>query len=159
MPTSPPGKGSSVKKLAVVLGGGALVLVGIAALVLPGPGLLLILLGLVVLSTEFEWAEKRVDWVRDSALTAAAEGVQTWPRVGLSTLSALFVIAVGVVWGLAPRIPRLWIFGPELPLAGWGTGGAIIAGGILAVGLLIYSVKRFRIDGEPAPGERDRQPA
>lgn len=159
MPTTPTGKSSSLKKIAVVLGGGALVLVGVAALVLPGPGLLLILVGLVVLSTEFEWAEKRVDWVRDSALTAAAEGVQTWPRVALSTLSALFVIAVGVVWGLAPRIPRLWIFGPELPLAGWGTGGAIIAGGILALGLLVYSVKRFRIDGQPAPGSQDRQPA
>lgn len=36
--------------------GGTLVAVGIALLVLPGPGLLLIALGLALLATEFAWA-------------------------------------------------------------------------------------------------------
>jgi len=44
------------------------ILVGIVLLVLPGPGLLLIGLGLVLLSLEFEWARRIVDsfrnWVR-----------------------------------------------------------------------------------------------
>jgi uncharacterized protein (TIGR02611 family) len=37
--------------------GGALILVGIVFLVLPGPGIPLILLGLAILATEFVWAQ------------------------------------------------------------------------------------------------------
>ncbi len=138
-------------KIIVSVLGGALIAVGVAALVLPGPGLLLILMGLVVLASEFEWAERRVDWMRVQALGAAEAGVQTVTRIALSTLSALVVIAVGVVWGLNPPIPQIWIIGPDLPFGGWGTGAAIIVGGIIALVLLVYSVKRFRVDGDSAP--------
>ncbi len=138
-------------KIIVSVLGGALIAVGVAALVLPGPGLLLILMGLVVLASEFEWAEHRVDWMRVQALGAAEAGVQTVTRIALSTLSALVVIAVGVVWGLNPPIPQIWIIGPDLPFGGWGTGAAIIVGGIIALVLLVYSVKRFRVDGDSAP--------
>ena len=48
--------------------GWVLVLVGVAALVLPGPGLLLLLAGLVVLSQEYEWAERRVEPVKDEGV-------------------------------------------------------------------------------------------
>ena len=149
----------SPKRIVIALVGAVLIAVGIAALVLPGPGLLLILVGLIVLATEFEWAEKRVDYMRGKALTAAAAGVETWPRIVVSAVSALVVIGVGVVWGLDPEIPEVWIFGPHLPIAGWTTGGSIIAGGIIALGLLIYSVKRFRYGDEPAPAEQERQQA
>jgi len=59
-----------------------------------------------------------------------------------------------VVWGLDPEIPEVGVLGPHLPLAGWTTGGSIIAGGIIALGLLIYSVKRFRFGDERAPAEQ-----
>jgi len=147
----------SPKRIVVAVVGAVLIVVGIAALVLPGPGLLLILVGLIVLSTEFEWAEKRVDYMRGKALGAAAAGVETWPRIVFSTLSALAVIGAGVVWGLDPEIPEVGVLGPHLPLAGWGTGGSIIAGGIIALGLLVYSVKRFRFGAEPAPAEQRQQ--
>jgi len=149
----------SPKRIAIAAVGAVLIVVGIAALVLPGPGLLLILVGLIVLSTEFEWAEKRVDYMRGKALGAAAAGVETWPRIVFSTLSALAVIGAGVVWGLDPEIPEVWVLGPHLPLAGWTTGGSIIGGGIIALGLLIYSVKRFRYGDEPAPADQQRQQA
>jgi len=42
--------------VAVLIAGFVLVLAGIAMLVLPGPGLLVIFLGCVVLATEFVWA-------------------------------------------------------------------------------------------------------
>ena len=146
----------SPKKILVSVLGAVLILAGIAALVLPGPGLLLLLAGLVVLANEFEWAAKRVDYMRDKALSAAAVGVQTWPRVVGSAISALLVVAAGVFWGLNPQIPEVWVVGPDLPFGGWGTGGAIIGGGVIALALLAYSVKRFRFDGEPSP--RDQQP-
>ena len=50
----------------IILGtlGFSVILVGIVLLVLPGPGLLLIGLGLVLLSLEFEWARRIVDSFR-----------------------------------------------------------------------------------------------
>lgn len=46
------------KKIAIALLGATLVIIGIALLVLPGPGFIVIIAGLVVLSTEFEWANR-----------------------------------------------------------------------------------------------------
>jgi hypothetical protein len=48
--------GRSTKRLAVAVVGGVLVLAGLAMLVLPGPGIVVIALGLAVLGTEFAWA-------------------------------------------------------------------------------------------------------
>lgn len=48
--------GRSARRVAVGVVGGALVVVGVALCVLPGPGLLLIIAGLAVLATEFAWA-------------------------------------------------------------------------------------------------------
>jgi tellurite resistance protein TerC len=46
------------KKLAVLIVGGGLLLAGVAMLVLPGPGLLVILAALSVLGTHFVWAQR-----------------------------------------------------------------------------------------------------
>jgi uncharacterized membrane protein len=45
-----------IRQVAVLIAGFLLVLAGIAMLVLPGPGLVVIVLGCVVLATEFVWA-------------------------------------------------------------------------------------------------------
>lgn len=46
----------SSKRIAVTVVGGALVLGGLAMLVLPGPGILVVALGFAVLGTEYAWA-------------------------------------------------------------------------------------------------------
>ena len=46
------------RRLVVLLGGGALLVAGLALLVLPGPGLPLIFAGLALLGTEFEVARR-----------------------------------------------------------------------------------------------------
>lgn len=53
-----------IRKFGIAIAGILLLIVGAALLVLPGPGLLVILAGLIVLSFEFEWAEKYVHQVR-----------------------------------------------------------------------------------------------
>lgn len=133
-----------LRKAGVFIVGWTLVLGGIAALILPGPGLLLLLLGLVVLSQEYEWAERRVDPVKDKAFEVARQGVSTYPRIVLSALGALVLVAIGVVWGLDPTIPTIGPVGPDLPVGGWATGSSIILSGVIALGLLVYSIKRFR---------------
>ena len=46
------------RKLVVAVVGGSVVLAGIAMLVLPGPAILVIPLGLAILATEFLWARR-----------------------------------------------------------------------------------------------------
>ncbi|HEX2700729.1 MAG TPA: PGPGW domain-containing protein [Acidimicrobiales bacterium] len=46
----------SSKRVAVTVVGGVLVLVGLAMFVLPGPGILVVVLGFAVLGTEYAWA-------------------------------------------------------------------------------------------------------
>jgi uncharacterized protein (TIGR02611 family) len=61
----------------VILGGFALLLGGIAMLVLPGPGLLVIIAGLALLAREFVWAER----VLEQAKRRAANGAGAVKRV------------------------------------------------------------------------------
>jgi hypothetical protein len=51
--------------------GGLLVLLGIVLIPLPGPGLLVVLAGLVILARDYAWAARLVDKVRARAGQAA----------------------------------------------------------------------------------------
>jgi uncharacterized protein (TIGR02611 family) len=57
----------SGKRILVTAVGGFLVLVGVALLVLPGPGWLVIFLGLGILATEYVWAERLLKMAKDKA--------------------------------------------------------------------------------------------
>ena len=123
-----------VKRAAAVVAGGLLLVVGVVLLVLPGPGLLLILAGLLILSNQFPAVEKYVDPVQERAMKAAEESVSSPLRIALSVLAGLALIAAGVVW---------WIF-PQLPLGGWPTGSSLILSGLILLALLVYSYRRVR---------------
>lgn len=60
------------KKLARIIGGGVLVLVGAALSVpgVPGPGIAVVILGLSVLSTDFEFARRAMEWLKDAGRRA-----------------------------------------------------------------------------------------
>ncbi len=53
-----------IRWLVVAIAGGATLLTGLALLVLPGPGIPLVILGLVILASEFAWAERTLHQVR-----------------------------------------------------------------------------------------------
>ena len=57
----------SGKRIAVTIAGFAVLLAGIALLVLPGPGWLLIFIGLTILATEYVWAERLLKTARRKA--------------------------------------------------------------------------------------------
>jgi uncharacterized protein (TIGR02611 family) len=46
-----------LRRLLILLVGGGVLIVGVLLLVLPGPGILVIVVGLAILATEFAWAE------------------------------------------------------------------------------------------------------
>jgi uncharacterized protein (TIGR02611 family) len=57
----------SGKRIAVTIGGFAVLLAGVALLVLPGPGWLLIFLGLGILATEYVWAQRMLKTAKEKA--------------------------------------------------------------------------------------------
>lgn len=140
----PPG-GAAARRLALETLGWLLVVVGIAALVLPGPGLLAIFAGLALLSQQYDWAERRLEPVKERALKAAAESVETWGRILLSVTVALVLIACGVLWIWYPPAPGWWPIDDKWwLLGGWGTGSTQVASGLMAIAMIIYSYRRFR---------------
>lgn len=136
---------AATKRIALELLGWILVLAGIAALVLPGPGLLMLFGGMLILSRQYEWIERRLDPVERKAMQAAAEGVRSWPRIIGSGLGATWLVGLGIFWILDPSTPSWWPIADRWWLAGGlGTGITLIASGLLAYGLLVYSYRRFR---------------
>jgi len=124
--------GESVKRIVVAVIGAALVVVGVLLLVLPGPGLLLVLAGLMVLASEFPGVQRHVEPVRRRAMRAAEESVSSRWRIAGSTAAGLFLIGAGVVWGVVPT----------LPFGGWSTGASLIGSGLIVLGLLVWSYRR-----------------
>lgn len=134
--------------------GWLLIVAGIAALVLPGPGLLMMVGGLAILSNRYEWASRRVEPIKAKAFEAARYGVETWPRVMLSVLGAFSVMTFGVIWWIGPTVPKIGPFGDELPFNGWATGLSMMLSSLIALALIVYSLKRFRY-GEDGPSDGD----
>ena len=122
------------KRITVLVGGGLLVLLGIVLLVLPGPGLMLVLGGLLVLSSEFPAVDRYIDPIQHRAMDAAEQSVSSPLRLTGSILAGLALIGAGVVWGLYK----------SLPLGGWPTGSSLILSGLVLLGLLIFSYRRVR---------------
>ena len=139
----PPGL---VKRVASGVAGGLLLIAGIVLLVLPGPGLLLVLGGLILLANAFPSVQRFVAPVRKRAMQAAEESVSSPLRIAFSVGAGLVLIAAGVVWGLKP----------DLPLGGWPTGVSLILSGLILLALLVVSFRRVqqqRRTGERATAE------
>ena len=139
------GSTSKAARIGLEILGWLLLAAGVAALILPGPGLLLLALGLWVLAKNYRWADRLLDPVKRAAYRGASESVTSWPRIILSTLLAVGLIGLGVIWGIRPAAPGWWPLAEKWWLfGGWGTGVFLIASGLLALGLLGWSMKNFR---------------
>ena len=135
----------AAKRIVLEVLGWLLVVVGLAAIPLPGPGLLILFGGLALLSQQYEWAERRVEPVKKRAVKAAEESVATTPRIIISSLLALTLIGCGVLWIWHPPAPGWWPIDEQWWLfGGWGTGSTQIASGLIALVTIVYSYRRFR---------------
>lgn len=128
------GYGRHARRGAVLVVGGIVLLTGVALLVLPGPGLLLVLAGLLILAREFPAVDRYVEPVRERAIQAAEESVTSWWRLTGSILTGLALLGAGVAWGLVE----------ELPFSGWSAGSGLILSGFILFGLMYWSYRRVR---------------
>jgi len=156
--------GAYAKRIVLEVLGWTLVVGGIAALILPGPGLLMLFGGLAILSQQYEWAERRMRPVEVRAKKAAAESVQTWTRIVLSALAALWILLTGVIWMLRPRAPEwwplenrwwAWLVRGKVPdwwpfadswwfVGDWPVAVTLIASALIALALIVYSYRAYR---------------
>ena len=84
----------NAKRLLVFIVGVAVLVAGVAMLALPGPGVVVIIVGLVILATEFAWAERMLDKTTEKAAGAATK--VTGNKSGQLTLAAS---GVGMIIG------------------------------------------------------------
>jgi uncharacterized protein (TIGR02611 family) len=135
----------AAKRWSLTILGWVLLLVGIVALPLPGPGAMIILLAMIVLATQYEWAERRLDGVKRWAFQGAADTVKSWPRIAASTFGVLWLVGFGILWCVRPAAPDWWPLRDSWWLiGGWGTGATLIFSGLVAGGLLVYSFLTLR---------------
>src|SRR5687767_10147927 len=123
-----------VRRVTLAIVGGTLLVVGIALLVLPGPGLLLVLAGLITLAWEYPALERHIEPVRERAMKGAADSVSSLIRIVLSFLAGVCLIGAGIVWATVDG----------LPFGGWSTGSSLILSGIILWALLIWSYLHHR---------------
>ena len=96
-------------RVAAAIGGFLVVLLGIILIPLPGPGLLIVAVGLAVLALEFAWAEHLLERTVDR-LGEAGERVKRASPVGQAAVALLGVLAavasllVAYTWDI-PLLP------------------------------------------------------
>jgi uncharacterized protein (TIGR02611 family) len=96
-------------RLVIAVAGFTVLVLGVAMLVLPGPGLLVIVVGLTILALEFAWAERMLERAIDRMERArqATKEATRWQKIfgGLAITAGLSaVLAATVYWGV-PLLP------------------------------------------------------
>lgn len=83
-----------IKKIVIGIVGGVVFCVGIIAIPYPGPGWLIVFIGLSILATEFTWAQRLHDYARGryNAWQAWLVVQPRWVRVGFWVVTATIVV-------------------------------------------------------------------
>jgi Putative transmembrane protein (PGPGW) len=134
----------AARRILLEVVGWTLLVAGLAALILPGPGLLMMAGGIILLSQQYEWAERRVEPIKREALKGAANSVETWPRIIASSTMIALIAAAGVLWFVGPESPGWWPLAERWWLPGGkATSLSQFGSAALAVGLLVWSYRKF----------------
>jgi uncharacterized protein (TIGR02611 family) len=108
--------GRHARRTAILVVGCVVVAAGIALLALPGPGMLVIILGLVILSQEFAWAERWLDIAVEKAAGATSKVAESKNgRIALAA-SGIGMIVVGVA--ICVLFAKFIVAGISIVLAG-----------------------------------------
>lgn len=93
-----------------------MVALGLLLVPFPGPGWLIVILGLLILSSEFTWAQKLLTFVRQQVRrwTAWMSQQRWYMRLAVGLVTAAFVGAVLYLTALTLGLPD-WIPGRVVP--------------------------------------------
>lgn len=135
----------NTKRLVVLTAGLAVLGAGIAMLALPGPGMVVIILGLAILATEFAWAERALDRTTSTAASAAT-------KVSGSRSGRLLLASSAVSM----------ITGGAFVVAVWGeyhvAGASVALAGVIGLATLLPQVQRWlevKANGSARVAERE----
>ena len=96
-------------RLVFAVAGFTVLLVGVALLVLPGPGLVVIVVGLTILALEFAWAERMLERMIDRMERArqATREATRWQKVfgGLAVAAGLGAVLAAAMYWDVPFLP------------------------------------------------------
>ena len=95
--------GRSGKRIAVTVVGFAVLIAGIIMMVTPGPGVLVIVVGLAILASEWAWAERALDRAKAGGKMVLDQATASPIRIALSVLLTLGGIAAVLVYFLVIR--------------------------------------------------------
>jgi hypothetical protein len=135
-----------LRRIALTVLGLAILGVGIALLVLPGPGFLVVALGFFVLSLEYEWARSRFERARRRAADLADQAAANRLSSAFTLLFGLGMVAAGVGW----------IVDDSLPASSPWSGGSLIFSGLVVLSTMVVSLwqaRQAREAGQPTPAE------
>ncbi|MFE7561813.1 TIGR02611 family protein [Kitasatospora sp. NPDC057500] len=97
-------------QVAVFLVGLAVVVLGVIMLPLPGPGWVVIFLGMGIWATEFVWAQLALRWTRRKVAEAAQKALDPRVRRRNLTLTVIGVVLIAALGGW-----YLWKYGLVMP--------------------------------------------
>jgi uncharacterized protein (TIGR02611 family) len=100
---------SRLYRLVFAVVGFTVLLAGIAMLVLPGPGLLVIVVGLTLLALEFAWAERMLERAVDRMERArqATKEASRWQKIfgSLAVAAGLGAVITAAIYWDVPLLP------------------------------------------------------
>lgn len=120
---------AAARKVVLTVVGGTVTLIGIAMMVLPGPGLIVIVVGLWILAQEFDWAERHLDKIQDRAMEAVQASGASMFKTAVAVLGATAMIVGGLLFGL----------NEDWPFSSWSTAITIMVSGVIAAGTAIWA--------------------
>lgn len=88
-----------VARMAVIVVGAVVTLGGLAMLVLPGPGIVIVFVGLGILAQELPWAERLLSFAKRKAQVDKVAKQPLWVRVALIGATGAG-IAASLIWYL-----------------------------------------------------------
>ena len=136
-----------VKRYAVTIAGFGVLAVGAALLVLPGPGLLLIVVGLAILATEYVWAHRLMVRAKKEAKRVQEAAVASRLRTGGSLAFASGLVGLGFTMVIVDDLN--WPIFRTLFDKLWGpvTGGVLMLTGSILITTTI--ITRMTAKGTP----------
>lgn len=121
---------TGTKRMLVVVAGFVVLGAGLTMLVLPGPGIVVVAAGLVILATELKWAERVLDRIRDRAATATAQLQSRRTMQAALAISACALITGGAAAAVIAAEHRV-------------LGLAVLLAGVCSLAVLVPATQRW----------------